>query len=752
MNRLVLLSLGSALACSAAAAQSNTVAGLDGRLTVVNSFSYQGRRGAAHPNGEIGAAMMNEMCNPGTVQIPWQAAMQPNHPKFGFLMVRVANDRIEQISDRSFCKHAFTSTNSSSTCGGTCQSTGGLGGTVMGINCSDVYGVGNNADRTWLGPAPELNPWTGVWVPTGSYFDIGDPVQAGYPLAADGVRSLSSAGFDNVKNRVTMKEQDLLTAGAQYFYGIHLMHQGESIVNRWDNLASRGCVPTWNGSTWSFPNNAVGQAYGSILNRWPGATVNSGQNGDGTQAGTDDGRFFVACKTTALGGGNYRYEYAIHNADNNRGGATLRMPVAATATVSNFTFGDIDSNALNDWTGARVGNEIIFTAPGGNALRWNTIYNFGFDCNVQPEIGNCTIDQADIGPGALFVTVLTKVPSGVPGAETWPVGSGCVDCPSSFYEGAFDLANTKIKLTYTASGYTAGVSTNTFVTPLAGADKNMGDDSEVSHALPFTLNYPGGSTTTLRVCSNGFISPGIGNGNSWEPSPGAFLGGVLPRWAPCWHDLTPNGAGGPNDVYIENGTGVVRVTWLNVPNFSGGGANRFQVQFESDGDVHILYETMTVNGDPYLVGWTRGAGAADPGSTDISASLAAGFQICTVHQTPVGLSASDRPIIDTTIDLVATNLPPSTVIGVMILGFTSIPGGFDLGPILDAAGCNGYLTPDLLYIFATPTPTSAWQFVIPDDNTLAGMVIMSQALTISPGFTNSGYLTSNGVQLKFGLL
>ena len=33
------------------AAQSNTVTGLDGRLTVVDNLTYYGRRGSAYPNG-----------------------------------------------------------------------------------------------------------------------------------------------------------------------------------------------------------------------------------------------------------------------------------------------------------------------------------------------------------------------------------------------------------------------------------------------------------------------------------------------------------------------------------------------------------------------------------------------------------------------------------------------------------------------------------------------------------------------------
>src|SRR5262245_37476991 len=281
MKRIICVAAATA---ASLAAQANVVPGLNGRLTQVDRLTYYGRRGAVYPKREIGMAMLNEMCNPGSVTIPWQAAMQPNHPKFGFLIVRVVGDRLEQISDRSFVKHAFTSTNYSGSCG-TCQNPGT--GTVMGIHFADTYGPGNNADRYFLGPAPEIDPWLGTWNPVGSYFDQGDPMVAP-PANTDCVRSLSSAqvsAFDAVKNRVTVKEQDLLTPGAAYFYGIQLIHQGEAVANRGDNLASRGFNPVYSAPNWSLGNNAVGQAYGSILQRWPGATINDGQNGN------DDGRF-----------------------------------------------------------------------------------------------------------------------------------------------------------------------------------------------------------------------------------------------------------------------------------------------------------------------------------------------------------------------------------------------------------------------------------------------------------------------------
>jgi len=415
MRTFTILALA-ALNCGLAA-QSNTVPGLDGRLTVINNMTYYGRRGASYPNGEIGMAMLNTMCNPGSVNIPWYAPMQPNHPMFGFIVARVANDRIEQINEWSYCKHAFLSVNVNGACG-TCQNPGT--GSLMGLNCADTYGAGNNASRTYLGPPQEIDPWLGEWDPVGSYFDIGDPAQSGYPEAADGSRSLNTAIFDSVDNRVTIDEIDLTTPGASYYYGLQLIHRGEDVANRDDNLAHRGMNPTWNGSTWSFPNNSgAPQEYGSILNRWPGATVNRAGNG------TDDGRFYVASKVTSLGGGQYHYEYAVHNFDNSRAGGAFRVPVPAGVTVSNLSFGDIDTNGANDWSGAVTSTEVVWTATASNALEWNTIYNFGFDADIASGSGSVRLDEARPGPGAAFVDVDANVPGGLILANFQTYGAGC---------------------------------------------------------------------------------------------------------------------------------------------------------------------------------------------------------------------------------------------------------------------------------------------------------------------------------------
>ncbi|MBL8727731.1 MAG: hypothetical protein JNM25_04825 [Planctomycetes bacterium] len=739
MQRAVSLSLVSLLSASFAAslvAQSNTVPGLDGRLEILDNITYWGRRGPAYPGGEVGLSMRNTMCNPGSVSIPWYAQMAENHPKFGFLITRLSGDRMEQISDRSYCKHAFTSASGDGGCG-TCN---GIGGSLMGVHCSDTYSAGHNAGRSNLGPPAEINPWLGTWNHIGSYFDQGDP-NVGAPGNTDGVGNTINVGSDPVKNRVTVKESDLLVPGASYFYGIQLIHEGEALANRWDNIKSRGFQPTWSGSTWNVANTAVGEAFGSILQHWPGATVNSASNGN------SDGRFFVAAKVTALGGGNFHYEYAVHNVDNSRAGATFRVPIEATGVASNFSFRDIDSNPLNNWTAARVGNEIVFTAPASNPLEWNTIYNFGFDCNVQASTGLCVLDEARVGAGALSVAVTTKVPSGVPGADYTLVGTGCGSCVASFYESpGFDLANTKIKLAYNGGAYSVGVSTNSFVAP-TGGDLNMGDDTESTFALPFTLNYPGGSTTTLRICSNGFISPGASNGTGYTPSVSGFLGGS-PRLALAWRDLQPSGA---NDVYAQVVGGAVHVTWLNVNNYNQSNSpNTFQAQFQPNGDVHLIYQSMTVSGS-YLVGWTPGGGAQDPGSSDISAGIGAGFAVCGAEQTPITLGVSNRPVLNTTIDFLIGNLPASSQVAVMALSITSIPQGFDLGPILDMQGCFGYGLPDgLSGAFPAPAPGVSWSFFVPNLPVLIGQTTMFQSLVVAPGFTGSTYLTTNGVELLYG--
>ena len=424
MLRIPCLVMAAAALCGDLAAQINSRGpGYDGRLHDIGSPRAWGRRGPAHPGGEVGISFQNDLCNPGSMALAWFAAdgdpagMDEDHPKFGFLVARVVDDRLVQISDWSFCKHAFVSTNSPGPCG-SCGSQPWA--EQMFVGCSDIYSNANNASRPWLGPPSEINPWLGTWEATGSYFDLGDDGLS--PI--DGVKGLMYAGTDPVKHRVTIQESDLgNSVTSDMWFQIHVIHEGEPVANRGDNLMSRELRMTYNTSLQAWSTSTTGSAtHGSILSRWNGATITEGQNG------IDDGRFFVAVKVTGPSiDGMWHYEYAVHNVDNHRGGASFSLPLCSSARVENVGFRDIDKNALNDWTFSHANDVATWSAPAGNAHRWNQLFNFWFDCDVAPGSGNASIAQADLGPGALTVTVPTTVPSWLP-AVTVPGGCGTPAC------------------------------------------------------------------------------------------------------------------------------------------------------------------------------------------------------------------------------------------------------------------------------------------------------------------------------------
>jgi len=398
------------------AAQSNAISGTDVAVYEVGGPSVYGRIGPAYPNGVASVVIGHSMCNNGTVTVPWignsGGVMIETYPKIAFLLARESDGRMVQISGKSNLKHSRVAFNFSGTnpCG-PCQS--GPSNTFR-IGCYDVYSAGFNASQSNLGPTSEINPWLGSWNPVGSYFDIGDPSQVGYPAPADGVQSLSTSGFDVTKGRMAVPERDLLVPGT--FYGQnHVVILGEPVANRANNVVSRPVSFSWSGSAWSIQLQGT-SAQGSVLQRWSGATVDLGGNG------ADDGRFEVAVKVTGPVRGMWHYEYAVHNFDNHRGGASLRIPLCPTARVANVGFHDIDGDALNDWTAVRTASALEFQAGAGNPLDWNTLYNFWFDSDAAPIAGAVEIDAARPGPGALTVAVPSRVP-GLLGTEY--LGAGC---------------------------------------------------------------------------------------------------------------------------------------------------------------------------------------------------------------------------------------------------------------------------------------------------------------------------------------
>ncbi|MFT5283981.1 MAG: hypothetical protein ACI8TQ_000132 [Planctomycetota bacterium] len=402
------------LAATPTFGQANANPAIDVELGAMSTLTQLGRTGT-FPNGVNGITMRTTSCNKGSVVVPWEQAMDPDHPSIAFIVARDDGVRFQQISNRSYLKHGFFALqqNLCDTCqGGTPQ------GDFLGLGCSDTYTQNTNGNRFWLGPADEVNPWTGDWDPVGSYFDTGDPAVGG-GAASDGVRSLDQSQvnqFSGDKNRVEVKDVSLLETGSERFY-----YQAQYVVAqeleslRDNNTGWREVNPNFSGGSWSFAN-VTSMALGSVLDGWSGASVTSNTNG------SDDGRVFVAVKVTGPTDGLYHYEYAVHNRDNSRGIANFTLPICSESTVSNIGFSDVDRFSATDWIGTTNGTELTWSTT-SNPLNWNSIYSFWFDSDAAPVDGvNISLDQFVPGAGADSVTISTRVPMANHNYETGP---GC---------------------------------------------------------------------------------------------------------------------------------------------------------------------------------------------------------------------------------------------------------------------------------------------------------------------------------------
>jgi len=399
MRSTLLLSCALLLAGAPTLAQANADPAIDIFLGEIDDLTPLGRVGV-FPNGSNGCALQATACNAGTQPIDWMAVMDPDHPFIAFLVARESQGRFQQISDRSFVKHAFFAL--PGTFCGTCAATDG---TTLGVGCSDTYLSGTNGDNFWLGPAEEIDPWLGTWDPICSHFDRGEP-PVPPPQDCNGVRSLSLTQANmlgNIGHRMRVRDEALDVPGASFWFQAYYVVAKEPEAARGDSLGSRAFAPAWNGTRWEM-NPGGPLLHGTVLQRWQGADLDSATNG------ADDGRLYVAVKVTGPVEGLYHYEYAFHNRDNARGVGAVRIPVCPQARVSGAGFSDVDPDPTNDWSPTRTADELVFANP-ANPLGWNTIYNVWFDSDAAPGSAAVLLDQASAGAGQPAVAVSSRAPT-----------------------------------------------------------------------------------------------------------------------------------------------------------------------------------------------------------------------------------------------------------------------------------------------------------------------------------------------------
>jgi hypothetical protein len=374
-------------------------------------------------------------------------------------------------------------------------------------------------------------------------------------------------------------------------------------------------------------------------------------------------------------------------------------------------------------------SQMTLTAGGS----WNPVFGSSV---TQPRVFN----------GSIYYTSQT----GAAGYEQY--GFGCYDLSIAFYEsfqaGTFDLGGNpvnSISLTPNGSGgYGVAAGSNAWHTPTS-SNLGLTDDSvSAAQTLPFVFHGPGISTNALYVGSNGrlWFTP------QWNTSGSPTvtdLHNAGPSICPGWTDLDPS-AGGTITAETDAGNGRFYVTWDHVPEW-GSAANvaTMQVEIRSSGAMEMRWRGMSIN-QGIITGFSQGNGAADPGSIDLSTSLP--FDTGP-YLAPLNLTASARPRLGTTVNLITSNLPGNSTIGVQVFSFLQHNPGNSLQQY-GMPDCWQYVGFDSVLFVVPGNGTLNRSLPIPSTTSYVGAMLYSQAVVFASGFNPIGALTSNGLTLRLG--
>lgn len=404
---------------------------------LVNSSLWDVARHGMSANGQItGYSSGNVTCNRGDQNLLTGPDVN-TRPIVAMNMFRfkpvagTAYSRIEQLG-QGWCKWVAVPVNGTqASCGASCPG-GNIGSMPPG--CADVYGSGFNGSG--MGARSRVNVTTGVFT---------------------GARG-GATGETAIAARVQVPTADVMSqpASAQFIFETvdALPHDATWIrpgqrvaINAMNNATSH--VININGGT-AAPSFIREASFVPAITRWAdfesGVTVVTADHDDTPNPNPQfpgtfiRSRFYVAGKATPLGGGQYRYEYAVYNLNSDRSCDSVTMPLPAGVAYSDFFFrhplshsGEPYSNT--PWTAAKQGRDLVFSTQSyaqnvnANAIRWGTMYNFGFTTNVAPRTGNVTLHLFKPGTaGSMQNVVATGLPTvGVPQCPADMNGDGGVE-------------------------------------------------------------------------------------------------------------------------------------------------------------------------------------------------------------------------------------------------------------------------------------------------------------------------------------
>lgn len=350
-------------------------------------------------------------CNLGNQILTW-IANNNTHPVISQNMYRLREGRFEQIA-QAWLKHGFCSLQG--TVCGVCTPGGDCNGLFPG--CSDPYGAGLNGSQSGLGPKCEVNAATGAFP---------------YPWVNQGTSDNAT-----LFKRLRVDVADINNANSLYFLSsMYVQSEDAAAGNKHNNESYRRITFTGANNDLSLQGTTQRTKAGIYAWRDHGLGVNT-PDPSVVISPVDvpgDGRFIIGSKAINIGGGMYRYEYAVQNLNSDRSGASFTIPIPAGALVTNIGFHDVPYHSgepynSTDWTASIMPSGVTWTCVesfaqnvNANALRWDTIYSFWFESNIPPSGGAAFIGL--FKPGAVTsVSGASYVPS--PDGQFHPLNDTC---------------------------------------------------------------------------------------------------------------------------------------------------------------------------------------------------------------------------------------------------------------------------------------------------------------------------------------
>ncbi len=446
--------------------------------------------------------------------------------------------------------------------------------------------------------------------------------------------------------------------------------------------------------------------------------------------------------------------------------------VAATGTTPNDYFISIPLTTPFTYqpeAGADLLMEIVIL--GAPTPLTGTTISSGFSaaahgCNSVRSVNSTT---ALTGTVSAFAPLARFGYTDAPGAALKSnYGVGCYDRAVSLYEqfagSANDLSGQKVTLTLNAQGgYDAVTTAGAAIVLPTTPGLALGDDAvSAVQTLPFTFDFPGGSTTGVIVDSNGSLGIAGTVGSSIGGSAATLLGLPSVRLAASMQDLLPDGATNVANVFAHadsRNPSIYYFTWLNVPCFGSiatpAPTSTFQIALIDNGTndrVEFRYQTLandsSSNSGIALTGFSRGSAANNPGSSD----LTAGTVSSVAEAKALKLTAGSRPVINTSMTFTTSEIPASAAFSLYVLSLGQINPGLDLG-IIGAPGCNAYVQlPEVLSNFQIGGPTASTIVSIPNDPFFVGQSFYSQAIGLDATANAAGIISSSAVSCVMGSL